>query len=49
MGFGLTLTLTSCPCRQAFARLLGASFQRLCLFPDKINKCFDWDLDGTRW
>jgi len=29
--------------------MLGISFQRLCLLPNKVNKCFDWDKDGTRW
>ena len=28
--------------------ILG-SFNRFCLYPNKLNRCFDWDIDGTRW
>ena len=30
-------------------RFLRKQFDRLCLLPNQINKCFDWDLTGTRW
>ena len=28
---------------------LKRQFDRLCVLPEHLNKCFDWDLAGTRW
>ena len=28
---------------------LRRQFDRLCVLPEHLNKCFDWDLAGTRW
>ena len=30
-------------------RTLRLSFERLCVLPQHLNKCFDWDVAGTRW
>mmetsp|Transcript_25985 Transcript_25985/g.84583 ORF Transcript_25985/g.84583 Transcript_25985/m.84583 type:complete len:256 (+) Transcript_25985:57-824(+) len=35
--------------KQPLQALAGRSFERLCVLPDSINKCFDWDVGGTRW
>ena len=29
--------------------LLGRQFDRLCVAPQALNKCFDWDTSGDRW
>ena len=34
--------------KRALVPLIGP-FDRLCILPQHINKCFDWDLTGTRW
>ena len=43
-----TLTEHSC-IKRRLERFLRKQFDRLCLLPNQINKCFDWDLTGTRW
>ena len=28
---------------------LKVQFERVCVLPQQINRCFDWDVSGTRW
>ena len=37
------------PLHQVQLEAILGSFDRFCLYPSKFNKCFDWDIDGTRW
>ena len=34
--------------KRELVALLGP-FERFCLMPQAINKCFDWDIFDTRW
>ena len=43
-------TLTEHKCiKQRLEAALRRQFDRLCVLPSSLNKCFDWDLSGTRW
>ena len=43
-------TLTEHACiKRRLETALGKSFDRLCILPQQINRCFDWDHAGTRW
>ena len=35
--------------KQALLEVLGRHFERFCVLPQSLNKCFDWDVAGTRW
>lgn len=35
--------------KEALQAALGIRFERLCVLPQHLNKCFDWDVSGTRW
>ena len=30
-------------------QLMGTTFDNFCILPNRINRCFDWDLSGDRW
>ena len=36
-------------CIKVHLEAILGSFDRFCLYPNKFNRCFDWDIDGTRW
>ena len=43
-------TLTEHACiKKRLELALGRSFDRVCILPQQINRCFDWDHAGTRW
>ena len=43
-------TLTEHACiKRRLESAMGVSFDRLCILPQQINRCFDWDRAGTRW
>jgi hypothetical protein len=36
-------------CIKVHLEAILGGFNRFCLYPSKLNRCFDWDIDGTRW
>ena len=43
-------TLTEHVCiKRRLEAAMHRQFDRLCLLPAHVNKCFDWDVAGTRW
>ena len=35
--------------KQRMQAAIGVYFERLCVWPQNLNRCFDWDVAGTRW
>ena len=48
--FHMLRTLTEHMCiKRRLEGALNTQFERLCVLPQTINRCFDWDVAGTRW